>query len=1049
MNASPSLQSDHSLDHLVNTPISEGRRFSFCTFVLALALLSVTWVPLATPAAAQQDAFITSWDSETFSSEDRSVTIPTESSSTDYDFEIDWGDGTTETYTGDDPDPTHTYAKDSTYAVEITGTFPRIFLNAHFGADGDEENADKLQSIDQWGSVQWESMEAAFSGTTNMTYNATDRPDLSQVSSMSDMFRDTFVFNGDIGDWDVSNVTDMSGMFRDASSFNQDIGNWDVSSVTDMENMFLEATDFDQDLGDWEVSNVTTFGGTSSEDGFLGGVRLSRQNYDALLIGWSQLDLQDGLNFSAGFSEYTDDAADERQSIIDDEGWSIVDGGQFADLDPDAFATTWEVGSGDEVTLPTDGGSDRTDYDFTVNWGDGTTEQFSGDDPDPSHEYSDEGFYTIQVTGTFLHFYLDGDDFDSNSDRLRSIDQWGSIRWESMDSAFEGAQDMTYQATDTPDLSQVTNMYQMFRGARDFNGAIGDWNVSNVEGMGRLFKEAESFNQDISGWDVSSVTDMDDMFKNARDFNQGLNGWDVSSVTSMFEMFASAENFNGDISDWDVSNVTFMRFMFRSASAFNQDIGDWDVSSVTDMDSMFQNATSFNQNIGEWDVSSVENMSRMFANATAFDQDLGRWDVSNVTSFDGFNTGFLEGVELSAANYDALLIGWSQLDLEDGLSFTAGSSPYTTAGADARQSIIDDDNWTFNDGSQISGASVTLSGGGGYTAPNGTPGTDANPVGRFDAQADASGSVLDVATVSLSGTNEGVATVELWRSGDDTFDGQQDTLLQTIDTLDASTPTPDSITFDQANLDVPTSQAFVFVVVDLTNGASGELEASVDAANDVTTAGGTLANGSGDFPLSLSSAATPLPVELASFEGTSTEGGVRLTWQTASEENNAGFEVQRKDAGEEQAAWTRVGFVESKAAGGTTSEARSYRFEDKEVPFAADRLEYRLRQVDLDGSETLTDPVQVERTVRQLRLQKPFPNPARGRATVRFAVPERQNVSLELYDVLGRTVQTVAETEVEGRRELQVDLSGLPSGPYFLRLTANGQTRTQKLTIMR
>ncbi|PSR00030.1 MAG: hypothetical protein BRD51_01005, partial [Bacteroidetes bacterium SW_11_64_17] len=166
----------------------------------------------------------------------------------------------------------------------------------------------------------------------------------------------------------------------------------------------------------------------------------------------------------------------------------------------------------------------------------------------------------------------------------------------------------------------------------------------------------------------------------------------------------------------------------------------------------------------------------------------------------------------------------------------------------------------------------------------------------------------------------------------------------------------------------------------------------------------------------------PIPVELAGFEGTATEEGARLTWQTASESGNAGFEVQRKTASGPTSGWTKVGFVESKAAGGTTSEARSYRFEDKEVPFAADRLEYRLRQVDLDGSETLTDPVQVERTVRQLRLQKPFPNPARGRATVRFAVPERQNVSLELYDVLGRTVQTVAET---------------------------GQTRTQKLTIMR
>jgi surface protein len=302
-------------------------------------------------------------------------------------------------------------------------------------------------------------------------------------------------------------------------------------------------------------------------------------------------------------------------------------------LGQSAFITTWETTTAnDTITIPT--ASSATDYEFTIDWGDGTTETIAGSDPDPIHGYSSAGTHTVEITGTFPHFFMDdpGDE-DPNSNKLQSIEQWGSIQWESMDSAFEGAQDMTYQATDTPDLSQVTNMDQMFRGAHDFNGAIGDWNVSNVEGMGRLFKEAESFNQDISGWDVSSVTNMDEMFKNARDFNQDLNGWDVSSVTSMFEMFASAENFNGDISDWDVSNVTFMRFMFRSASAFNQDIGDWDVSSVG-------------------------NMSRMFANATAFDQDLGQWDVSNVTSFDGgFNTGFLEGVELSAANYDALLIG--------------------------------------------------------------------------------------------------------------------------------------------------------------------------------------------------------------------------------------------------------------------------------------------------------------------------------------------------------------------------------------------------------
>jgi len=87
--------------------------------------------------------------------------------------------------------------------------------------------------------------------------------------------------------------------------------------------------------------------------------------------------------------------------------------------------------------------------------------------------------------------------------------------------------------------------------------------------------------------------------------------------------------------------------------------------------------------------------------------------------------------------------------------------------------------------------------------------------------------------------------------------------------------------------------------------------------------------------------------------------------------------------------------------------------------------------------------------VRQLRLQKPFPNPARSRATVRFAVPEQQDVSLKLYDVLGRQVRTVQQGNVQGRQELQVDLSGLPSDTYFLRLQAGGKAETRRLTVVR
>ena len=225
-------------------------------------------------------------------------------------------------------------------------------------------------------------------------------------------------------------------------------------------------------------------------------------------------------------------------------------------------------------------------------------------------------------------------------------------------------------------------------------------------------------------------------------------------------------------------------------------------------------------------------------------------------------------------------------------------------------------------------------------------------------------------------------------------------------------------------------------------GSFTELPTSVESGDLVATA-----NSFSEFVLASDS--EPLPVEMAGFEGAFTEGGVRLTWQTASEENNAGFEVQRKAAGDPKAAWTEVGFVESKASSGTTNEPRSYRFEDGEVPFGADMVEYRLRQVDTDGRSALTDPVQVERTVRQLRLQRPLPNPAREQVTVRFAVPERQEAALRLYDVMGREVRTLARGPQEGRTEMQVGLSDLSSGIYFLRLQAGGTTKTRKMTVVR
>jgi len=80
-------------------------------------------------------------------------------------------------------------------------------------------------------------MYEAFLGCQYLVFNATDKPDLSQVNSMHGTFVYAKEFNSSIGDWNTSNVTDMSSMFDGAESFNQDIGNWDTSNVTDMSYM--------------------------------------------------------------------------------------------------------------------------------------------------------------------------------------------------------------------------------------------------------------------------------------------------------------------------------------------------------------------------------------------------------------------------------------------------------------------------------------------------------------------------------------------------------------------------------------------------------------------------------------------------------------------------------------------------------------------------------------------------------------------------------------------------------------------------------------------
>ena len=238
----------------------------------------------------------------------------------------------------------------------------------------------------------------------------------------------------------------------------------------------------------------------------------------------------------------------------------------------------------------------------------------------------------------------------------------------------------------------ATAMQGMFFGATAFNQDISGWNTANVTDMGDMFRMASAFNQDNSGWNTEKVTDMQLMFQDAFAFNQNIGSWDTSKVTDMSQMFFNAAAFNQDIGSWDTGAVTYMDRMFYNADAFNQDISGWDTANVTDMSLMFYAADAFNQNIGSWNTAKVIDMHEMFGLAPAFDQDIGSWDVGLLASA----SGMFNGVALSTANYDALLIGWEAKILQPGVTFDGGTSTYCY-GETARSNMSSLDSWTITD----------------------------------------------------------------------------------------------------------------------------------------------------------------------------------------------------------------------------------------------------------------------------------------------------------------------------------------------------------------
>lgn len=327
------FEAENGQEHLITVSLSDG--VYTLEKEVKILVLDVEEFLVDDPAS-----FITKWK---ITGNGGNISIAT-NENYQYDYTIDWGDGTVEELT--EQDPSHFYDMPGIYTVAIKGDFPAIFM----GKDGfDESSKEALISIEQWGDNVWASMRASFFGCTNLAYNAQDVPNLENVSTTELMFASCTIFDGDLNDWNMENVTDMAFMFLNASSFNgdikdwnvqnvttfhytfqnaisfnKDISNWDTQSAESFDGMFNGATVFDQNLGGWKLDNVTGVADMLSNTG------MSPENYSNTLIGWAeQMETVqlNGVGFGAAGLQYTCEANAAHDVLTDEYNWAIVDEG--------------------------------------------------------------------------------------------------------------------------------------------------------------------------------------------------------------------------------------------------------------------------------------------------------------------------------------------------------------------------------------------------------------------------------------------------------------------------------------------------------------------------------------------------------------------------------------------------------------------------------------------------------------------------------------------------------------------------------------------------
>jgi hypothetical protein len=186
----------------------------------------------------------------------------------------------------------------------------------------------------------------------------------------------------------------------------------------------------------------------------------------------------------------------------------------------------------------------------------------------------------------------------------------------------------------------------------------------------------------------------------------------------------------------------------------------------------------------------------------------------------------------------------------------------------------------------------------------------------------------------------------------------------------------------------------------------------------------------------------PVPVELVSFNAGRVGSNVKLTWKTATEQNNYGFEIERSTGGE----WMNIGFVPGH---GSSNTPQTYVYMDRPNTSSGD-VQYRLRQIDRDGNATYSPIASVSMgAIKGFGLRSAFPNPFNPTTTLSFTLTQDASVTMKIFNESGQEVKTLMSGEylTAGSYSRILQAGTLPSGTYTAWLFTENESSIMQISL--